>query len=308
MSRRIIVCLVIMFWSVCAPASQPGQPLDCSDWVFLVPGLRCSMYSVMNALPLDSPFLLKGSNMPADNTGRLYAVTDASAYCPLGGISLQRYDGHTVQVVAYVCQRHSELEGDIDRIYPRSAFCCPRGGPTEYPFGAVEVVTFDAVNGRLLIPVAVNCGPGGWAHCLNYPSVGGDGNHGGDLHWIAQIEGLATLYEISQSYTPTPGTLAFRVPVHPEGLPAADHFDTYWGNVADLPNFTAAHPMQCSYPSTPPAVGDYLTAADTSPCPTPGRANYIVTAVTSGSQRRYGRKLIAGVLSGRDPALLPSCP
>ncbi len=57
-------------------------------------------------------------------------------------------------------------------------------------------------------------------------------------------------------------------------------------------------PMQCSYPATPPSVGDYLTVADTSPQPAAGQANYVVTAVTNGTQRRYGRKLINGVMSG----------
>jgi hypothetical protein len=66
--------------------------------------------------------------------------------------------------------------------------------------------------------------------------------------------------------------------------------------------------MQCHYPATPPSVGDYLTAADTSPPPPVGAANYIVTAVTNGTQRRYGRKRISGVMSGRDPTILPACP
>ena len=50
------------------------------------------------------------------------------------------------------------------------------------------------------------------------------------------------------------------------------------------------------------------STAATSPRPAPGQANYIVTAVTYGTQQRYGRKLINGVMSGRDPALLPGCP
>src|SRR5437867_8573977 len=126
--------------------------------------------------------------------------------------------------------------------------------------------------------------------------------------WIMALDGLPTLFEILQTYTPTATDLGFRVPAHPEGLRSADHFDTYWGHVSDLPDFTQAHPMQCHYPATPPSVGDYLTVADTSPLPAAGQANYIVTAVTDGTQRRYGRKLINGVMSGRDPALLPGCP
>src|SRR5262249_3067668 len=110
------------------------------------------------------------------------------------------------------------------------------------------------------------------------------------------------------TYTPTSDTLQFRVPAHPEGLHAADHFDTYWGHVADLPDFTQAQPMQCNYPATPPHAGDYLTVPDTSPVPEPGDANYSMTAVSYWTDRRYGRKRIGGVMSGRDPARLPGCP
>jgi hypothetical protein len=60
------------------------------------------------------------------------------------------------------------------------------------------------------------------------------------------------------------------------------------------------HELACS--------GRLLHSGDTSPQRAPGAANYVVTAVTYGTQRRYGRKLIAGVMSGRDPALLPGCP
>ena len=108
-----------------------------------------------------------------------------------------------------------------------------------------------------------------------------------------------------QTYTPTATDLGFRVPAHPEGLRSADHFDTYWGRVSDLPDFTRAQPMQCHYPATPPSVGDFLTVADTSPQPVAGQANYIVTAVTNGTQRRYGRQRVNGVMSGRDPAVVP---
>jgi len=148
-------------------------------------------------------------------------------------------------------------------------------------------LSVDATNGRIYLSIV--------------------GNISGTVAIIA-ITGLPTLFDIIETYTPTATTLKFRVPAHPEGLPSADHFDTYWGHVSDLPDFTQAQPMACHYPASPPLVGDYLTVADTSPPPGPGNANYIVTAVTNGAQRRYGRKLINGVMSGRDPALLPGCP
>ena len=56
-----------------------------------------------------------------------------------------------------------------------------------------------------------------------------------------------------------------------------------------------------------PSVGDYCTVADPLPNPAPGTGLYYVTAVTHQGQRRYGRQNIGGVMSGRDPALLPVC-
>ncbi len=57
----------------------------------------------------------------------------------------------------------------------------------------------------------------------------------------------------------------------------------------------------------PPAVGDYVTVADPLPDPAPGQGCYYVTAVTYQGQTRYGRKSMGGVLSGRDPVVLPAC-
>src|SRR5439155_18644976 len=109
---------------------------------------------------------------------------------------------------------------------------------------------------------------------------------------LLALSGFTRMFDVFQTYTPTADALQFRVPAHPEGLRSADHFDTYWGHVSDLPDFTQAQPMQCHYPATPASVGDYLTVADTSPQPAAGQANYIVTAVTNGAQLRYGRKLL----------------
>ena len=157
----------------------------------------------------------------------------------------------------------------------------------------VNVVRFDPVGGILTIPVISTC-----------PTPGACGKQSHSL----RIHGFTPLFEILQTYTPQPAQLAFRVPAHPEGLRAADHFDTYWGRVSELPDFTKATPMACNYPATPPPAGTRLTVADTSPTPAPGQANYVVTAVTYGAERRYGRQKLGSTMTGRDPALLPECP
>ena len=70
-----------------------------------------------------------------------------------------------------------------------------------------------------------------------------------------------------------------------------------------------ASPLHAQQPQQYPIVGRWdLTVTDSSPQPGAGQANYIVTAVSDGTQRRYGRRRIGGVMSGRDPALLPGCP
>ena len=91
----------------------------------------------------------------------------------------------------------------------------------------------------------------------------------------------------------------------PEGFQFADFFDTYYGT---LPvDFTQSQPLQCGYPATPPSVGDYLTVTDTLPNPSSRQGYWYVTAVNYQGQVRYGRRSSGGVLTGRDPGLLPGC-
>jgi hypothetical protein len=121
------------------------------------------------------------------------------------------------------------------------------------------------------------------------------------------IVGFATTFDVLQTFATQPPTIGFRVPYTPEGMAGADHFDTYWGHLAQPIDFTQAHPLACDYPAAAPHVGDYLSVADTVPTPGPGQGVYYVTAATYQGATRYGRKTTAGQLSGRDPALLPAC-
>lgn len=92
----------------------------------------------------------------------------------------------------------------------------------------------------------------------------------------------------------------------PEGLPAADWFDTYYGEIGNY-DFTEAQPLQCGYPATSPEVGDYLTVADPLPTPSAGQGRWYLTAVAYQAETRHGRRRIGGVLTGRDPGRLPAC-
>ncbi|MBZ5641027.1 MAG: hypothetical protein LAO51_19990 [Acidobacteriia bacterium] len=124
---------------------------------------------------------------------------------------------------------------------------------------------------------------------------------------IMHFAGFATLFDVLQTYTPAPATIGFRVPYMPEGMPAADHFDTYWGDLSTVGTWSQAYGLQCHYPAAPPARGDYVTVADTLPTPQPGHGYYFVTSATYQGQTRYGKKTSGGKLSGRDPAVLPNC-
>ena len=283
--RKAILVLLVVSFALPALASQPGHPLDCSDWTILTPGVHCSVSTPLGA-PISSEWPTKGPTLVLDNEGWRYRVKSVGPYSPYRGsgyVEIYRFRDQYEELVARVEDRIGPA-GYTDRI---------RGSEG-------ETLLFDPISGRLYVGLVDDCmdpGPG-YPSCTFY-------NPG---RWIAALDGFTPLFEILQTYTPTADALQFRVPAHPEGLRSADHFDIYWGHVSDLPDFTQAQPMVCNYPATPPAADDYMTVADTSPAPPPGSANYTVTAVTYGAQRRYGRKLINSVMSGRDPALLPACP
>ena len=82
----------------------------------------------------------------------------------------------------------------------------------------------------------------------------------------------------------------------------------HWiSDLATVCDWSQARPLQCGYPATPPSVGDYFSVEDTLPPPATGTGRYYVTAVTHQGQRKYGRQASDGVLTGRNPAVLPEC-
>jgi hypothetical protein len=233
-------------------------------------------------------FFTRGSDIVVDNDG--YSIIGVDPGLALQGIELLRSTdgGQTVEVFARLGPRN--YPGNQDRVRFTDNRDVQSGG-----FYVPYHLVFDPVHGRLLVSLA--------SFCDNSACPGGAYT----ARWIAAIEGFTTLYEVRQSFAPeTP--LGFRVPVMPEGMGGVDHFDTYWGNLTYPIDFTQAHPLQCGYPAAPPHVGDYITVADNVPTPAPGQGVYYVTAATYEGQTRYGRKAMGGQLSGRDPALLPTCP
>ena len=285
--RGRLLFLPALLLSVGSWASEPGQPLDCSDWVFLEPGHSCVVEIAPRECGASCTF--QNRDLEIDNLGRRYVIkTRPIGYCPCGGIekrrtSLVRLDGGNGTEIAYFEDRCFECGayGGYDLMFPK-------GG-----------LVFDRTNGKMLIPLGNGCYPCTGCSACPYSTADGD--------WLAAITGFAATFEMFQTYDPLANELGFLVPVVPEGLPAADHFDTYYGPLANPIDFTQAQPLQCDYPASPPQAGDYLTVADTLPNPTAGTGRYYVTAVTHQGQTRYGRKASGGRLSGRDPAVLPGC-
>ncbi len=274
-------------------ASEAGQPLDCSDWVFVEPGYTCVR-------------LFGGAERPGelspvqfDNAGRLFRFGPSAAIGACGpgqnGFVTRRHpiewrNGGGWQLFAYVedrCVTPSSAT-HADALYP--------GGMNDPMTPFKRALAFDPANGHMLLSLVSSCEGG---DCPAYPVGSGD-------FWIASISGFATMFDVLQTFEPQPA-LGFRVPYMPEGMAAADHFDTYWGSLAHPIDFTQAHPRACDYPPTPPHVGDYLSVADTVPTPAPGAGVYYVTSATYQGMTRYGRKATGGRLSGRDPTLLPAC-
>ena len=118
-------------------------------------------------------------------------------------------------------------------------------------------------------------------------------------HEIARVEAGSTFSSSTTESRPANSYRAERGFVQLSGLhPLVLHLAV---------RLVQAQPLHRAYPATAPSVGDYLTVDDTLPRPAPNRGYYYVTAVNYQGQRRYGRQSNGGVLSGRDPAVLPGC-
>jgi hypothetical protein len=281
---RFAAVLVVSVACSAVLASSPGQPLDCSDWVFLEPGLSCRIV-VADCSQVDiGAGCANLSGRPSDGDGTTLIIETRSlttAGCPGTGapgatIQIARVADGVRSVIASISSRCGSFGTTDDVQYPNDTYA-----------------GFDLAHGRLYLGLLRRCEAGAMGVC-SYQLT----------NQLVAIDGFTTTFEVLQTYSPQ---LGFRVPYMPEGMPGADSFDTYWGPLTKPIDFTQAHPLQCDYPATAPHVGDYLTAADTVPTPASGQGVYYVTAATYQGTTRYGRKSTAGQLRGRDPALLPAC-
>ena len=276
-----MLSLFLLLWAGHAAASQPGQPLDCSDWVFVEPGLSCD-YWAHYPCPSNLEGCTGGADLSLDNLGRVLKLS-TSVIGSCGTFSVKRwtmtaYDGVTTTVLGYLDERCNAVGIDFLEV----------SGPGHYFREENGEWVYSRLTSRCSAP---------------YPQVC---NLYADTFWRPVFRGFATEFEILQSFTPS-ASLGFQVPVMPDGLPAADSFDTYYGALTHPINFSDMKGLRCSYPATTPKTGDFLEAIDDTPLPPPGQGYFFVTAAHHQGQTRYGRKRSGGTMSGRDPSVLPAC-
>ena len=133
--RILLVTAAVVLVVVPVHASEPGEPLDCSDWVFLEPGLSCRQWSVSNAVP--QMVLNRGSNLVVDNVGAVLFVRHSGDpnQCPdsvgedaeLTRLELVRYDGSSEHILGYVESRE-EPPSSKDLMRGRMAVNAACGG------------------------------------------------------------------------------------------------------------------------------------------------------------------------------------
>src|SRR5437867_2673673 len=148
MRMRGVLFFTLFICALAAHASEPGQPLDCSDWIILDSGYTCT-----EQIPYPCPVDQDGgtackngsSGLEPDNEGRLYylrSVDLAPGPCNQGGSSrteLVRVTGSLEQVLAFVDDR---CNGPASRDRQVKAGSRP---------------IFDDNNGKLYVALALEC-------------------------------------------------------------------------------------------------------------------------------------------------------
>ncbi len=299
----LALCLLIVLIVVVssALASELGEPLSVEDWEVLDPTLSISLWSPRvtgcsagfdRFEPLACDFGIAGDGDGAatavDAVGNTWRwrkdrTTDT------GGNPLSCNGYHRFDIEIIRCDDAQQCSV-VARLSDR---CSNGAGGDKRDAAIAKGFWLDVTNGALFLNYE------SWA-----PPAGNDYVKG---HEVIRIGNLPTLFAVRQSFVPSMSQFGFRVPYMSEGFPAADWFDTYYGDIATVGDWSQAQPLECEYPASMPDVGDYLTVDDPLPNPSPGQGRFYVTAVSYQGQTRYGRKAIGGVLSGRDPAALQTC-
>lgn len=281
---RLTALAVVALSATAAFASEPGQPLDCSDWVSVAPGLTCSLAGQADTVVDHGP---GAEELRPDNEGgflraRYFLAPISECSQRRSRVEVVRFRGEVEELIGYFEARVNDCTlGSADAMR------------LDTPFGRG---VFSPTAGEILFHATSFCescripGP-------MYP----------ESTWTVSIRGFATTFDVLQTFTPSASAVGFRVPYMPEGLAAADHFDTYYGPLTKPIDFGSAQPLACDYPAAAPSIGDYLEVPAPVPDPPAGQGYWYLTSVTYQGQTRYGRKASGGRLSGRWPGQFPAC-
>jgi hypothetical protein len=197
--HRLVVFVAALLLVGPVWASEPGEPLDCSDMVFSEPGLSCTVVVPFPcgdhpACEIASGGELDGSPRVVDNEGNIYWVRREShvrqVVCNsilqwFGQIQVVKFDGATTNVIAYIDDRCG-VPGQAEWTeHPRSINSWPEPSATGLLF-------FDDKAGHLYVPLRFGCVKQGsppfcYGNRYTHP-------------WIARIEGFTTTFEILHSY------------------------------------------------------------------------------------------------------------
>ena len=125
--HRILPLLIVITLTYLNPAwaSEPGQPLDCSDWVFLEAGLTCSVYAQVGSLSDNSIFFQYGGVFHTDNTGSPIGLRfayfpgfDGSLTRSEAMLEIVRHNGTEEEILAHIEDRLVSTLSMRDHIRP----------------------------------------------------------------------------------------------------------------------------------------------------------------------------------------------
>ena len=165
---KIPLVLVAVLLSLPAWASNPGEPLDCDDWVFVEPGLSCTVIDIegCGATSLCNSL---GRGVAPDNKGKLFFQNQFQLPLCSSGFPRKRHEIKRLSL-----RGDEELVGFVeDR--------CTSNGVDDVRSPISGSLRFDAVNGRLFLGLFSVCEPSCDA-----------------TSWIAVIDGFATLADVLQ--------------------------------------------------------------------------------------------------------------
>src|SRR5262245_50507910 len=108
--RRATFFAAVLLSVVPVLASEPGQPLDCSDWVIVEPGISCI---TLIAYPCQEAYACDSYGPSIDNEGNAFVLKFAAVigHCGANGFQLARWEvvrfspSGQASVVAYLDDR-----------------------------------------------------------------------------------------------------------------------------------------------------------------------------------------------------------